>query len=59
MPANAWAARACTLQALLAQLADEVAGEDPRNGELLVRLVDAPFVALPGDKGELESWVVR
>lgn len=45
------------MSALQAQLAAEVGSEDPRNGELTVRLLELPFV-YDGDKAEAETWVV-
>ncbi|MEW5309299.1 MAG: hypothetical protein WDW38_001194 [Sanguina aurantia] len=39
------------------QLAEEVASEDPRNGEVVVRLLDLPFVT-ESDRAEIESWLV-
>ncbi len=45
-----------TMQALLGQLTEDVASEDPRNGSLLVSLVDQPYV-VQGDP-ELASWVL-
>lgn len=40
--------RTLPLQPLLAALAEEVAGEDPRAGEQLARLVDLPFGHVAG-----------
>lgn len=44
-------------QGLLLQLHEEVAGEDPRNGSLLVNMIDIPYVE-PGDAAELATWTV-
>jgi len=42
-----------------AQLQEEVASEDPRNGELTVRVLDRPFIDLPNeDKNDVDSWAV-
>lgn len=41
-----------------AQLEEEVGGEDPWNGELTVRLLDAPFVDPVGDAAEIAAWQV-
>jgi len=45
-----------TPQALLHELSQLIAAEDPRNGELLVRMVDQEY--LQPDAGELASWAV-
>ncbi len=45
----------CVVQALLSQFNELVASEDPRNGNLLVGLIDAPYVA-GEDAGELATW---
>ncbi|KAL6750360.1 hypothetical protein V8C86DRAFT_2814246 [Haematococcus lacustris] len=44
-------------QVLLGQLLDDIGAEDPRNGELVVRLVDAPYL-LPADNAESATWVI-
>lgn len=46
---------AAPVRALRQQLEQEVAGEDPLNGELLVRTIDLPFVG-PDEQEELRSW---
>lgn len=45
------------LQALQQQLVAEVAGEDPRNGEVTVRLVDLPFV-LDSEQDQHALWAM-
>ncbi|KAJ9515226.1 hypothetical protein QJQ45_002352 [Haematococcus lacustris] len=44
-------------QVLLGQLLDDIGAEDPRNGELVVRLVDAPYL-LPADNAESATWII-
>lgn len=39
-------------------LAAEVGHEDPRNGELAVRLLEAPFVLEAADRAEADSWAI-
>lgn len=43
-------------QALVSELHQLVASEDPRNGELLVQLVDMEFVDGVDDAAEAASW---
>jgi hypothetical protein len=38
-------------------LVAEIGCEDPRNGELTVRLLDLPFV-FEGDRAEADSWAI-
>jgi hypothetical protein len=42
----------------LAQLEEEVAAEDPWNGDLTVRLLDMPFVDQIADAAEISAWQV-
>ncbi|KAI8463559.1 MAG: hypothetical protein J3K34DRAFT_462375 [Monoraphidium minutum] len=46
------------IAALSAQLEEEVGAEDPWNGELVARLVGAPFVDAAADAAEIEAWRV-
>lgn len=46
------------VRALQAALAGEIAGEDPRNGEVLLLMVDKPFVS-EQDAAEVEAWSVQ
>jgi hypothetical protein len=45
------------LQSLASQLMEDIAAEDPRSGDLVVQLIDSPYV-LPGDRAEAESWAI-
>jgi hypothetical protein len=38
------------------KLEQEVGCEDPWNGELLVRMIDMPFVDADKDAAEVSSW---
>lgn len=44
------------LRALQAQLAEEVAAEDPRNGEVTLLMIDRPFVTEKDLRAEADSW---
>lgn len=46
------------LASLLAKLEEEVGAEDPWNGELVVRLVDLPFIDPVADAAEAAAWRV-
>ncbi|GLC42145.1 hypothetical protein PLESTB_000635800 [Pleodorina starrii] len=51
-------APAADVSALQEALAAEIGCEDPRNGELTVRLLEAPFVYESSDRAEAESWAI-
>ncbi|GLI64360.1 hypothetical protein VaNZ11_007601 [Volvox africanus] len=50
-------APAADVSVLQEALANEIGAEDPRNGELTVRLLETPFV-FGTDRAEAESWVI-
>ncbi|GIL52118.1 hypothetical protein Vafri_8045 [Volvox africanus] len=50
-------APAVEVSVLQEALATEIGSEDPRNGELTVRLLETPFV-FGTDRAEAESWVI-
>jgi hypothetical protein len=49
---------AAVVAGLAAQLEEEVGCEDPYNGELTVRLLDAPFIDPTTDSAEIAAWQV-
>lgn len=49
---------AAVVAGLAAQLEEEVGCEDPYNGELTVRLLDAPYIDPTADSAEIVAWQV-
>lgn len=49
---------AAVIAGLAVQLEEEVGCEDPFNGELTVRLLDAPFIDPAADAAEIAAWQV-
>lgn len=50
---------AVSVEDLQKQLEDEVASECPRNGELVIRMIEKPFIDSDIDKREMEGWKIR
>ncbi len=57
MAATAVPVAGCRCRWLQEALAAEIGSEDPRNGELTVRLLEAPFV-YDTDRAEADSWAM-
>lgn len=47
-----------TIEELRAALAEEIAAECPRNGDLAVNALDKPFVNPDVDQAEAASWAI-
>lgn len=48
-----------SVEAIRKELDAEIAGECPRNGEIVIRMIEKPFIDPDVDRGEMEGWKIK